>query len=198
MEVIFHCPYLVHAEIADMDDIVVESEDDVIAHSARRPSMAAESTRSSKSATDHFRPVLESISPSVTKHSSIPDSIESQKQAKHKSLTLQSPIRTSSKPASTVKSPDTSEPKSFQSIVANLLADDLVHVIWIEDFKQAHTIPRKILSFVSARTTKPIVPSTSVFLFVHPLPHTESLYWIKLLTCTSLTSVPSIPDNVVY
>lgn len=89
--------------------------------------------------------------------------------------------------------------KSF----ANTVSEDLVHVIWIENLDQIHVLAKKILAFFHPKshhynqpapqqqqpqplrpTSPPAVSNSSgpyVFIFVHPLPHTPSLYLIRLL-----------------
>jgi hypothetical protein len=96
--------------------------------------------------------------------------------------------------------------KSF----AEAVAGDLVYVIWIENLDQVHILAKKILAFFhpkshthhnhphphsqpnqqqqqsqQQRLTSPAAAANPigpfVFIFVHPLPHTPSLYLIRLL-----------------
>ncbi|KAJ3222057.1 hypothetical protein HK099_002758 [Clydaea vesicula] len=98
----------------------------------------------------------------------------------------------------------------FKNLFSQIASDDLVYIIWIEDIKQAFSLPKKILSSLAINSNTPTSAtnrnqsgSTSnsnnsgvLFMFIHPLPHTQSLYWVRLLITGPNYSV-SVPQDLV-
>ena len=58
-----------------------------------------------------------------------------------------------------------------KSMYAQITQDDLIYIIWIEDLRDVMTIPRKVCRGGSGL----------VFIFIHPLPSSAGLYWIRIV-----------------
>lgn len=162
-EIIFHCPYLLHTEIADLDAVVVSApvdESPIERRESRTARRSIAAIAASDASGENYRP-------------------------KEESTRLSEPAE---------------PPTSYQTVISDLMSDNLVHIVWIEDFKNAQSIPSKVNSFIHSHGSSARAAGksgSSIFLFVHPLPHTQAVYWIKLLMCPSRFSSPIIPENLV-
>lgn len=140
--------------------------------------------------------VFDNINVATSSATSSPASARSGKGGSPPKLDINLPdnLDVTESPEVNFKIEDSSNIPQAKNEFIQIVSEDLVTIIWIEDFTQALSIPKKLSNYFQQQqnSTKPSPQQPSppsqqfaqngyLYLFVHPLPHVPSLLWIRLV-----------------